>query len=114
LANRIRRFIEGSGPESAPRRGSRWISGVDLTDFDDEDEEGDGLSELLAMSLENTPPDMVKRMIAKLGQRRAVTSLVDRIRTSPLGAILPEKVLRELAKGIVDSVIATSGRSVHE
>jgi uroporphyrinogen-III synthase len=66
------------------------------------------------MSLENAPPDMVKRMIAKLGQRGAVTALVDRIRTSPLGAVLPEKALRELAKGIVDSLIATSGRSVHE
>jgi len=49
------------------------------------------LSDLLAMSLENAPPDMVKRMIAKLGQRGAVTALVDRIRTSPLGAVLPEE-----------------------
>ena len=114
MASRIQRFVEGSGPESAPRRGSRWISEVDLTGFDDEDEGDDALSDLLAMSLENAPPDMVKRMIAKLGQRGAVTALVDRIRTSPLGAVLPEKALRELAKGIVDSLIATSGRSVHE
>jgi hypothetical protein len=72
MANRIRRFIEGSGPESSPCRGSRWISKVDLPDFNDEDEADDALSELLAIALEDTPPDMVKRMIAKLGQRRAV------------------------------------------
>jgi hypothetical protein len=65
------------------------------------------------MSLEDTPPDMVKRMIAKHGQRAAVTALVDRIRTSPLGAVLPEKMLRELASSIVDSVIATGGRSAY-
>jgi hypothetical protein len=113
MANRIERFIEGSGPVSAPRRGSRRLSAFDLADFDDEDETGDVLSKLLAMSLEDTPPDMVKRMIAKHGQRGAVTALVDRIRTSPLGTMLPERMLRELASGIVDSVIATSGRSVH-
>ena len=113
MANRIERFIEGSGLVSAPRGGSRRLSGFDLADFDDEDETGDALSDLLAMSLEDTSPDMVKRMIAKHGQRGAVTALVDRIRTSPLGAALPERMLRELASGIVDSAIATSGRSVH-
>ena len=113
MANRIERFIEGSGLLSTPRRGSRRLSGFDLADFDDEDETGDALSKLLALGLEDTPPDMVKRMIAKHGQRGAVTALVDRIRTSPLGAMLPERMLRELASGIVDSVIATSERSVH-
>ena len=113
MANRIERFIESSGLVSAPRGGSRRLSGFDLADFDDEDETGDALSDLLAMSLEDTSPDMVKRMIAKHGQRGAVTALVDRIRTSPLGAALPERMLRELASGIVDSAIATSGRSVH-
>jgi tetratricopeptide (TPR) repeat protein len=113
LANRIERFIEGSGLVSAPRRGSRRLSGFDLADFDDEDETGDALAKLLAIGLEDTPPDMVKRMIAKHGQRAAVTALVDRIRTSPLGAVLPEKMLRELASSIVDSVIATGGRSAY-
>jgi tetratricopeptide (TPR) repeat protein len=113
MASRIERFIEGSGLGSASRRGSRRLSGFDLADFDDEDETGDALANLLAMSLEDTPPDMVKRMIAKHGQRGAVTALVDRIRTSPLGVVLPEKMLRELANSIVDSVIATGGRSAH-
>ena len=113
MANRIERFIEGSGLLSTPRRGSRRLSGFDLADFDDEDETGDALSKLLALGLEDTPPDMVKRMIAKHGQRAAVTALVDSIRTSPLGAMLQERMLRELASGIVDSVIATSERSVH-
>jgi len=107
--NRIQRFIKGSGPNSAPRRGSRRVSRADLMDFDDDDESLDALSELLAMGLEGTPPDMVKRMIEKLGQRQAVMALVDRIRASPLGA-MPEPLLRELAKNIVESVIATNGR----
>ena len=111
--NRIQRFIKGSGPNSAPRRGSRRVSRADLMDFDDDDESLDALSELLAMGLEGTPPDMVKRMIEKLGQRQAVMALVDRIRASPLGA-MPEPLLRELAKNIVESVIATNGRPMHE
>jgi hypothetical protein len=112
-ANRIRRFIEGSGPGLAPRRGSRRVSRGDLMDFDDDDESLDALSEVLAMGLEDTPPDMVKQMIEKLGQRQAVTALVDRIRASPLGA-MPEPLLHELAKNVVDSVIATNGRPMHE
>jgi cellulose synthase operon protein C len=110
-ANRIRRFIEG--PDSTPRQGSRRIP-LDLGDFDDENDADDELSELMEMSLQNTPPDMVKRMIATLGQRQAVTALADRIRASPLGIMLPGKLLRELAKMIVDSIIATGGRAVHE
>jgi hypothetical protein len=108
MANRIRRFIGGSGPRS------RWTTEADLPDLDDEDQADEALSELLAIGLEDTPPDMVKRMIAKLGRHRAVMALDERIRTSPLGAMLPEKMLRELAKGIVDSIIATGGRSLHE
>jgi hypothetical protein len=112
-ANRIQVFIKGSGPNSAPRRGSRRVSRADLMDFDDEDESLDALSEVLAIGLEDTPPDMVKRMIEKFGQRQAVTDLVDRIRASPLGA-MPEPLLRELAKNIVESVMATNGRPMHE
>jgi tetratricopeptide (TPR) repeat protein len=111
--NRIRRFIEGSGPGLAPRRGSRRISKADLLDFDDDDESLDALSDLLAMGLEDTPPDMVKRMIEKLGRRQAVATLLDRIRASPLGA-MPEPLLHVLVKNIVDSVIATNNRPMHE
>jgi tetratricopeptide (TPR) repeat protein len=107
MANRIQRFIEG--PDAGPRKRSSRISGAGLADFDNEDKATDVLSALLSIGLEDTPPDMVKRMIAKLGQRDAVTALVDRLRTSPLGA-MPEKMLRDLAKGIVDSVIVASGR----
>lgn len=109
MANRIQRFIEG--PDARPLKWSSRISGDGLADFDNEDEATDVLSALLSIGLEDTPPDMVKRMIAKLGQRDAVTALVDRLRTSPVGA-MPEKMLRDLAKGIVDSVIVASGRPV--
>jgi tetratricopeptide (TPR) repeat protein len=111
MANRIQRFIEG--PDPGPRQRSSRISDVGLADFDHDDEETDVLSALLSIGLEDTPLDMVKRMIAKLGQRDAVTALVDRLRTSPLGA-MPEKMLRDLAKGIVDSVIVASGRPAHD
>jgi tetratricopeptide (TPR) repeat protein len=108
--NRIQRFVKGSGPDSASRRGSRRVSRASLMDFDDEEE---ALSVLLNASLEDTPPDLVKGMIEKLGQRQAVTALVDRLRASPLGG-MPEPLLRELAKSLVENVIATNGRPMHE
>jgi hypothetical protein len=109
MVNRIRRFIEG--PDPAPRRGSRRArAGLD---FHDDDEADDELAELLAMSLEDTPPEMVKSMVEKLGQPQAVTALVDRIRASQLVA-MPEPLLRQLAKQLVESVIATNGRPMHE
>ncbi len=111
--NRIRRFVDGSDSNSAPRRGSRRGSMAGLMDFDDDEDEVDILAELLASSLEDTPPDMVKGMIEKLGRHQAVTALLDRIRASPLGAV-PVPMLRELAKSIVESVIATNGRPTHE
>jgi hypothetical protein len=111
--NRIQHFVKGSGPDSTPRRGSRRVSKPDFMDFDENDEEVHALAELLAASLEDTPPDIVKSMIEKLGQRQAVTALVDRIRASPLGA-MPEPLLRQLAKNLVDSLIATNGRPIHE
>ena len=111
--NRIERFVKGAGPNSTPRRRSRRISMPDLIDFDDDLEPIDELWELLAASLEDTPPNMVKGMIEKLGQRQAVTVLVDRFRASPLGCI-PETLLRKLARIVVDSMIATNGRPMHE
>jgi cellulose synthase operon protein C len=111
--NRIQRFVKRAGPDSTPRRGSRRISMADLIDFDDDAESIDALSELLAASLDDTPPDMVKSMIKKLGQRQAVTVLVDRLRASPLGA-MPETLLRQLAKSLVENVIATNRRPMHE
>jgi cellulose synthase operon protein C len=106
MANRIQRFIEGPGP----RQRSRRIPGADLADFDDEDETSDMLAALLGMGLE---PTMLERMIAKLGRRGAVTAVVDRLRASPLGAI-PEKMLRDIAEGLVESVVIASGRPVHD
>jgi tetratricopeptide (TPR) repeat protein len=111
--NRIQRFVKGAGPNSTRRRGSRRISMAHLIDFDDDAESIDALPELLAASLEDTPPDMVKSMIRKLGQRQAVTVLVARLRASPLGS-MPETLLRQLAKSLVESVIATNGRTMHE
>jgi hypothetical protein len=109
--NRIQRFVKGAGPNSTPRRGSRRISRADL--IEDDAESIDELSDLLTASLEDTPPDMVKSMIEKLGQHQAVTVLVNRLRASPLGS-MPETLLRRLAKSLVETVIATNGRPMHE
>ncbi len=111
--NRIQRFVRGSGASSTPRRPPRWISMADLIDFDDDADPIDALPELLAASLEDTPPDMVKRMIEKLGRRQAVTVLIDRLRASPLGS-MPATLLRKLVNSLVESVIATNGRPMHE
>jgi hypothetical protein len=111
MANRIRRFI--AGPDTGSRQRSSRIFGNDLADFDDVDETTDLLAAFLSMSLESTPPGMVMRLIAKLGERGAVTALVDRFRASPLRA-LPEKMLRNLAKSLVESVITESGRRAHD
>jgi tetratricopeptide (TPR) repeat protein len=111
--NRIRRFVTGAGDNSMPRRGSRRVALADFIDFDDDALSVDVLPELLAASLEDTPPGMVKSMIEKRGQRQTVTFLVDRLRTSPLGS-LPEALLRKFAKSLVESVIATNGGPMHE
>jgi cellulose synthase operon protein C len=108
MANRIQRFIDG--PDAGTRKKSNRISGAGLADLDNEDEMTEALlAALLNISLEDTPPDMVKRMIAKLGQREAVAALVDRLRTSPIG-VIPETMLRDIAKRIVDSMVPASGR----
>jgi cellulose synthase operon protein C len=114
--NRIRRFVTGAGANSMPRRrGARRVSMADFIDFDADDdiESIDALQELLAATLEDVPPDMVKSMVEKRGRRQTVTFLVDRLRASPLGS-LPEALLRRLAKSLVESVIATNGGPMHE
>jgi len=111
--NRIRRFVTGAGDDSMPRRGSRRVSLADVIDFDDDVEPLDVLPELLAASLEDTPPEMVKAMIEKRGQRHTVTFIMDQLRASPLGS-LPEALLRKFAKSLVESVIATNGGPLHE
>jgi len=111
MANRINRFIEG--PDAGSRRRTSRSFGADRADFDDEDEATDMLAALLGVGLEDTPPAMVERMIAKLGKAGAVAALVDRLRASPLGA-MPEEMLRNFAKGLVESVITASGRPVHD
>ena len=99
--NRIRRFVNGSAANSPPRRGSRRAA---VADDCGDDAENDALSQMLAATLEDMPPIVVKRMVEKFGKRQAVAVLVDRLRASPLGS-LPEPLLRELATGLVDSVM---------
>jgi cellulose synthase operon protein C len=113
MVNRIRRFIKGVEVDSPPRRRSRRGSPAGFMDDDDDDGTIDLLGELLATSLEDTPPEMVLSMVKKLGKRQAVTALFDRLRTSPL-KIMPEPMLRRLVERLVDDVIAANGRPWHE
>jgi cellulose synthase operon protein C len=110
MVNRIQRFIKGPDADSPPRRRSRRVSMADLDDYDGS---VDPLMKLFAASLEDTPPEMVQSMIKKLGRRQAVTALVDRIRATPLG-IMPEPTLRRIAEHLVETVIATNGKPMHE
>ena len=102
-ANRIRRFVDDLGTAAAPRRGARRRIPHDEPGGDDP------LMDLLALSLEDTPPGVVADMVADLGKDKAITAVSDRIRKSPLGQILPNAALRALAKELVDSVIGSGG-----
>jgi hypothetical protein len=109
MANRIRRFIEG--PQFPESRGSKRSSKV--RHFDDDDEPVDLVSQLLAAVLEDTPPDLVQRLVKKHGRSQAVTALVDRIRATPLGG-MPEPMIRRLANAMVDTVTGTNEGPIHE
>lgn len=109
LANRIQRFLDG--PRSPESRGSKPSSKAGH--FDDDDEPADLVSQLLAAVLEDTPPDLVQRLVKKHGRSQAVTALVDRIRATPLGG-MPEPVLRRLANAMVEIVTGTNSGPMHD
>ena len=71
------------------------------------------MSQLLAAVLEDTPPDLVQRLVKKHGRSQAVTALVDRIRATPLGG-MPEPVLRRLANAMVEIVTGTNSGPMHD
>jgi tetratricopeptide (TPR) repeat protein len=104
-ANRIQRFLdslldfpEGAATHSARRvPSSKGIGSVDVI------EEG-FISQLLAMSLEETPPEMVERLVAKLGRERAISTVLERLRRTPVGGIFPVENIRRVAEEMVNTV----------
>jgi cellulose synthase operon protein C len=100
MARRIGRFIEEPDDEPVPRRQGSRRAAIDRS----EDEED--VLELLSAELELIPPNVVRSMAAKLGRNRATTALVGRIRALPLGSMLPEPMLREIAKAMIEGSTA--------
>jgi hypothetical protein len=112
-ANRIERFLDsvpdfpkGADSRSARRgalaKGVRSLDGIE-----------DGfISQLLAMSLEDTPPEMVERLVAKLGRERAIAAVLERLRRTPVGELFPVKNIRKVAEEMVNSVCGQSSKSV--
>lgn len=105
-ASRIRRFVDDLGTAAAAGRGPGRPIPHDMPGRDDP------LMNLLALSLEDTPPDVVADLVARLGKDKAVTAVSGRIRKSALGQMLPNAALRALAKELVESVIG-SDRGLH-
>jgi cellulose synthase operon protein C len=98
-AHRIWRFIDQSS--GAPPRGGTQRIASSLLDFDVDDD----LEQLLALSLQDTPPEMVRDLVASLGEGRAIKSLVNRLRKSLLGPIVPDDLIHDLAKVMVESAM---------
>jgi hypothetical protein len=102
-ANRIHRFVDDLGAAAAARRGARRPIPHDEPGRDDP------LMELLALTLEDTPPGVVAELVADLGKDKAIKAVIGRIRKSPLGQMLPNAAVLTLAEGVVDSVIGSGG-----
>ena len=112
-ANRIERFLDsvpdfpkGADSRSARRgalaKGVRSLDGIE-----------DGfISQLLAMSLEDTPPEMVEHLVAKLGRERAIAAVLERLRRTPVGELFPVENIRKVAEEMVNSVCGQSSKSV--
>ena len=112
-ANRIERFLDsvpdfpkGAASHSA-RRGpsAKGIGSVD-------DIEEGFISQLLAVSLEETPPEMVERLVAKLGRERAISAVLERLRRTPVGELFPVANIRRVAEEMVNSICGKTSKSV--
>jgi hypothetical protein len=112
-ANRIERFLDsvpdfpkGAASHSA-RRGpsAKGIGSVD-------DIEEGFISQLLAVSLEETPPEMVERLVAKLGRERAISAVLERLRRTPVGELFPVENIRRVAEEMVNSICGKTSKSV--
>ena len=108
-ANRIQRFLDSvpDFPKGAAWRGpsAKGIGSVD-------DIEEHFISQLLAMSLDETPPEVVERLVAKLGRDRAISTVLERLRRTPVGEIFPVENIRRVAEEMVNTVCGKTSKSV--
>jgi cellulose synthase operon protein C len=112
-ANRIQRFLD-SVPDfpkgAASRSEGRGRSAKGIGSVDDIEELF--LSQLLEMSLEETPPEMVKRLVVKLGREQAISTVFERLRRTPLGQLFPVENIRKVAEEMVKMVFGEASKSV--
>ena len=106
-ANRIDRFLSGDSITSSGRR--RPPSGLP-DDLDDEAMEM--LIEALVSNMSKGPAKDIRALVEEFGPEGAASTMVERLRDSPLGAEIPEQVLRELCAAMVAQAMAanTPGR----
>jgi cellulose synthase operon protein C len=106
-ASRIERFLRGESVTPSGRR--RPPPGLP----DDLDDEGmEMLIEALVGSMPKGPAKDVRALAEEFGPEGAASIMVERLRDSPLGAEMPERVLRELCAAMVAQAMTvnTSGR----
>src|SRR5260370_15611675 len=70
------------------------------------------VTQLLAVSLEETPLEMVERLIAKLGRERAISAVLERLRQTPVGELFPVENIRRVAEEMVNSICGKTSKSV--
>ena len=109
-ANRIRRFLDSvpDFPKGAASHSGRSAKGIVSVD----DIEQLFISELLAMSLEETPPEMVERLVVKLGRERAISTVLERLRRTSVGKLFPVENVRKVAEEMVKMVSGQTSKSV--
>jgi tetratricopeptide (TPR) repeat protein len=112
-ANRIERFLDAvpDFPKGAALHGARrGPSAKRIGSVDNIDD--DFISQLLEVSLEETPPEVVERLIAKLGRERAIAAVLERLRRTPIGEFFPVEKVRKVAEEMVNSLCGKSSKSV--
>ena len=112
-ANRIERFLDSvpDFPKGAALHSARRAASAKGIGSVDDIEEG-FISQLLAVSLEETPPEMVERLVAKLGRERAISAVLERLRRTPVGELFPVENIRRVAEEMVNSMSGKFSKSV--
>lgn len=90
MANRITRFLEGTG-EGRPQH--------------PDDDEDDAMSVAIKMALATVTPDMVLDLLDTRGPRQTAAAVFETMRKGT-GGLIPQPFLRDLAKSLVNDVIA--------
>jgi len=68
------------------------------------------INELMEAGMRDLSPERVRRIVAKHGGAKAIAIVTEKIQKSVLGVVLRSEGARKLAKEMVESVMASSGR----